>query len=126
MTVSNSVFTIPGLIAAATQASNQYKVMQLCSTAGQIKIGTSATSKVIGILQNDPAAGEPAEVQFLGVAKALTEASVVVGDALACSSTGRVKASTTGGDRLLGFALDAAGAAGDLIRVALAVSVNGD
>jgi hypothetical protein len=126
MTVSNPLFTIPGLKASVTQASNQFKIMRLSTTAGEVKVGTSATSNICGVLLNDPGAGEAAEVQYLGIAKVLTEASVTVGGIVVCSSTGRAKLSTTGGDRVLGIAMDAANAAGDLIRVLLSVSVNGD
>jgi hypothetical protein len=41
---------------------------------------------------------------------------------VADSTTGRAKTTTTGNDHTLGIALDASAAAGDLIRVAVAIS----
>lgn len=111
--------TIPGLIATATFASKQYYLAKASSTAGEVKPGTSATSAVLGVVQNDAAAAEVAEVAFDGIVKAAAETSVSYGDALTCSSTGRVKATTTNGHRLVGFALEASSSAGDIIRVAL-------
>ena len=68
--------TIPGLIANSTGlAAKQYYVVQLESTGGIVKLSTSGTSKTIGALQNDPAAGEAAEVAWSGVFKVAAEAS---------------------------------------------------
>lgn len=119
MATYGEYMTIPGLVATATLASSQYYVVQFSSTAGECKVGTSATSKVCGIVQNDPAAGEPAEVAYIGCAKAAAEASVNIGDALTCSATGRVKATTTDGNMVIGRALDASSTAGNIIRVLL-------
>jgi len=109
--------SIPGLTATSTLAASQYKVVQLSSTAGQVKLATSGTSKIIGIVQNDPAAGEAADVAFLGVVKGAAETSVAVGDKVTSSSTGRLKTTTTDGDVILGTALEASDTAGDIIRI---------
>jgi len=108
--------SIPGLIATSTLAAAQYKVVQLSSTAGQVKLATSGTSKIVGVVQNDPAAGEAADVAFLGVVKGAAETSVSVGDYLTASSTGRLKSTTTTGHVTLGIALEASDTAGDIIR----------
>jgi hypothetical protein len=120
-TGSNEGF-LTGFIANSTGlASSQYKVVQLESTAGLVKVGTSATSTLIGVLQNDPAAGEEALVQVSGIARCLAEASVTIGSFVTCSSTGRAKTTTTSDHRVFGMAIDASGSAGDLIRVLLPV-----
>lgn len=111
--------SIPGLVAYATLASSQYKIVQACSTAGNVKLGTSSTSNILGVVQNDPAAGEPADVAFLGICKAQAETSVSFGSYLTCSSTGRVKATTSSGDHIIGKALEASSTGGDIIRVLL-------
>jgi hypothetical protein len=113
--------SIPGLKASATLASSQYYVVKAASTAGEVIVGaTAATDPVLGIVQNDPAAGEVADVAFVGICKAAAEASVTYGSQLTTSTTGRVKTTTTDGDRIVGIALEASSAAGDIISVLLA------
>jgi Uncharacterized conserved protein (DUF2190) len=114
--------TIPGLVATSTLASYQYYIVQASSTAGEVKLGTSATSLILGVLQNDPGAGEAAEIAFSGIAKAVAEASVTFGSYLTCSSTGRVKSSSTSGNFIIGKALEASAAAGDIISVMLGMN----
>lgn len=112
--------TLPGFVAAASMAAQQYYVVRLASTAGQVAVGaTAATDPLIGIVQNDPAAGEPAEVAVAGVCRAAAEASVGIGAKLTVSSTGRVLATTTDKDEIIGIACQASGAAGDIITVLL-------
>lgn len=112
-------FTIPGLVATATLAAKQYYVVQLSSTAGECKVATSGTSQVIGVVQNDPAAGEAAEVAFVGIAKVAVEASTTKGSYLTSSSTGRAKTTTTDGNVCIGVALEAYSTAGGIISVLL-------
>lgn len=122
MAFSTVYTTIPGLVATATLAAKQYYVVQASSTAGECKVGTSATSKLLGIVQNDPAAGEAALVAAVGICKAAAEASVTYGSFLTCSSTGRVKTTSSAGNFVIGKALAASSAAGDIIAVLLDVS----
>lgn len=110
-------WSIPGLVATSTLASSQYYVVQLSSTAGEVKLATSGTSKIIGIVQNDPAAGEAADVAFVGIVKAACEASTTIGAYLTSSSTGRVKITTTDTNTAVGIALEAYSTAGGIIRV---------
>lgn len=110
-------FTLPGLLANAT--CTQYKVVRACTTAGYVTSGTTrATDALLGVLQNDAANGEPAEVAFMGVCMALSEASVSFGDKLTCSATGRVKSRQANADEIIGIALEA-GDAGDKIMIML-------
>lgn len=109
--------TIPGLIANSTGlTAKQYYFVQLESTGGIVKLSTSGTSKTIGVVQNDPAAGEAAEVAWSGVFKAAAEASVAIGDWVTSSSTGRAKTTTTEGDYCF-IALEASSTAGNIIRL---------
>ena len=111
--------SIPGLKASSTFAAKQYYVCKVSSTAGEVIPGAAATDSLLGIVQNDPAAGEVADVAAVGICKAAGEASVSFGSALTCSSTGRVKATTTNGHVLVGYALAATAAAGNIIPVLL-------
>lgn len=112
--------TIPGVTASGDLSSYQYYVVTATSTAGQVKVATTAaTDPILGILQNDPESGEAALVAAQGICWALAETSVTYGAPLTCSSTGRVKASTTDKHEIVGFALAASSAAGDMIPVLL-------
>ena len=117
---------VPGFTAVSSLASAQYYIVQLATTAGQVKLATSGTSKIIGVVQNDPVAGQPADIARVGVFKVAAETSVAIGDALTSSSTGRAKTTTTGGNLTIGIALDATTTAGDIIRCAGPGSVMGD
>lgn len=115
--------TLPGLFATGDLSTKQYYVVKAASTAGAVKVATTAaTDAILGVLLNDPTDGEPAVVAHAGVVDALAESGVTYGAKLTCSSTGRVKATTTTGDEIIGVALAASSAAGDKIPVALARS----
>jgi hypothetical protein len=115
--------TIPGLIApAAGLASSQWKIVQLASTAGEVKLGTSATSKVIGVLVEPGGASAPVTVQYGGIVEVLAETSVAIGDLVGCSSTGRAKTVSGANNQILGKALTASANAGDRITVLLSLS----
>ena len=120
MAIYQDYGTIPGVVATGDLGSYQYYVVKFGSTAGTIKVAdTAASDTLIGVLQNDPADGEPAEVAAWGVCKALSAASVTAGAKLTCNSTGYVAATTTDKDEIIGIALAASSAAGDLIPVLL-------
>lgn len=111
-----------GLTATATLAAKQYYLVKASSTAGECKVGSANTDQIIGVVQNDPAAGEAAAIGIGGVLKVAAEASVSIGDMVTCSSTGRAKTTTTDGDVCIGSALDASSSAGDIIRVVCGVN----
>lgn len=119
MATGGQFLTIPGLVASAAIA--QYSSVKLASTAGQVKICSATTDECIGVIQNDPAAaGEPAEVAFLGLAKALVEASAAAGDFVGPSVTGRLKAVTADNGLIVGYVAEGASAtAGDIFSVML-------
>lgn len=120
MAIYGDYFTIPGVVATGDLSSSQYKVVIAASTAGAVKVGaTAASDAILGILQNDPTSGQPAEVACVGVCKAAGETSISYGSKLTVSSTGRVKATTTDKDEVIGIALAATSTAGDIIPVLL-------
>lgn len=86
----------------------------------------STNDQILGIACEDPAAapGEAVQVQYEGVAKVLAGAAVSLYDLVSCDSTGRVvtaAAPAVTSKYLVGKALEAATAAGDLISVQLGV-----
>jgi hypothetical protein len=108
---------IPGLYASASLATKQYTPVKLASTADAVIAATATTDIIIGILQNDPAAGEAADVASLGVCKAICgTATLTLGASISANSTGIVPA-TAG--KVIGVALQPAVTKGDIIRVLL-------
>ena len=111
-----------GLTASATLAAKQYYLVKMASTAGEVIVAAANTDDILGVLQNDAAADEPVAIGIGGVLKVSAEASVSVGDWVTSSTTGRAKTTTTDGDVVIGHAIDASSAAGDIIRVVSALS----
>jgi len=70
-----------------------------------------------GVLQNDPdTAGLAASVQISGITKVVAGGAVSVGDAVASTAAGKATTAATG-DIILGTALEAATADGDVISI---------
>jgi hypothetical protein len=92
-----------------------------------------ANERAIGILQNKPNNGETASVMLYGISKAVAAGAISIGSPVVAAANGRVSAAgafhnhgadsnnpPTGQQRVLGFALTAATAAGQVIEVLLA------
>jgi hypothetical protein len=118
-TTYGEYWSIPGLIASSTVSSGQYKPVKLSSTAGTVTACTANTDIAIGVLMNDPGTGEPADVAFAGLVVCYPEAATTAGSYVCASTTGRCVTTTDANDDAFGIAIDAPGAAGDLIRVIL-------
>jgi hypothetical protein len=103
--------------AASDLRAQQYRIVRH-SAAGQVDIASGAVTQnaVAGILLNSPRAGEAASVGFWGESQVYAGAAVAHGALVAPDGTGRAVTANSG-DWTLGQALEAAGAAGELIRV---------
>lgn len=114
MAISGNFLTLPGVVASATLAASQYKAVKMASTAGQVKVCSAATDVCIGLVQNDPAAGEPALVAGFGYPLAVLAASVTVGAHLAPNTTGQLAITTTDNDMACAIAIEASSSAGEI------------
>ena len=128
MAFTTDYSTIPGLVANSTgMASYQFYAVKLASTAGQAVVSGAAVMNstactVTGLLQNAPAAGEAVEFAYAGIAKGIVGQStaIAIGDAIASNSTGKlVTSAKTDNAEVLGKALEASSASGDIIAVLL-------
>ena len=109
---------ITGLVAGADLSAKQYMIVKYASTAGEVVAATGTNETYVGILQNDPADGEAAEIAVGGESFAIAaDGDIAVGNALDSDSTGRVNGTATDNRNIVGRALEAAGAAGDVIRI---------
>jgi hypothetical protein len=112
----NMPATLYSKLAGADLSSAQYRLIKMASTAGEVIAAAAGTDDIVGVLQNDPADGEVALIGVGGVMKAQAQASLSVGDWLTSDSTGRLTATTTDGDVVVGTALEASVTAGDIVQ----------
>ena len=103
------------LEAASDLSSNQYYAAVVNSSGKAALAGAGA--KIIGVIQNAPIAGEAAAVMVLGRTKGIAGAAVTTGNELEIDANGRFIPLSTGTS--VGFALEDATAAGDIISVVL-------
>lgn len=115
MAFDNSVQSIT-LPAAADFSAQQYRCITV--NASGLAAVANATALVVGILQNDPgAAGHPATIAYAGASKAVAGAAIAAGARVTSDANGAVITAATAGDAVIGVALAAAAAAGDIIPV---------
>lgn len=108
--------------ATASLATKQYYgVIVDTSNAGQCVIA-GANAHIFGVLQNEPAAGEVAQVRTVrGVTtKAVCGAAVSVGDRIVTDSSGMFIPATSGTLKVVGIALTATSASGEIFEMLLA------
>lgn len=100
-TNSGENLRIHGLVAATDLSAKQYYVVMLATTAKQVKVSSGATANNVGILQNDPAAGEPASVVAGGMTKALAGGTINPGDLVTANTTAQCVATTTANNKVV-------------------------
>lgn len=114
--------SIPGLVAGADLSAKQYLAVKMASTAGQVIVCAATTDVPLGILQNDPVAGEPAEVAYCGVVKAKFAASVTAGKLATINTTGQIAGTSVISKSCIGKVFEASSAtAGELHPVLLSI-----
>lgn len=103
--------------ANADLSTKQYYFVEAVA-GGKVDACNAITDVALGVLQNDPASGMPASVAVIGTTKVVAAAAITEGAKVAPAADGRAQtAVSTQIPR--GIALDAAGAAGDVIEILL-------
>lgn len=87
---------------------------------GKIEVGEGATDLLVGVLQNNPGAGDAAAYQFVGTALVKLGGTVGVGAWVTSDTAGKGIATTTDKDVVIGRALQD-GVDGDIIEVQLGI-----
>ena len=104
--------------AAADLRQVQYHVMRFAA-AGTTNIASHSAAAFtvgpIGFLQNKPNSGQAANIGYLGESKVVAGAAITAGVLLSTDGSGRAVAAASG-DVIVGRALEAAGAAAEVIR----------
>jgi hypothetical protein len=102
--------------AAADLSSYQYHIVKM-SAGNTVNIG-DANCNGIGILQNKPsAANEAATVAIGGTSKMVAGEAIAVGKMITCKSDGHGEVADAAAEFVIGMALEAASADGDIIEV---------
>lgn len=103
-------------------AINPYRIVRI-TNADTVEQAAAVLNTLIGVNTDLPiVAGERVEVMMQGIAYVEAGASIAVGAEVTSDSSGRgITAAPAAGanQRIIGFALEAAVAAGDIIRVLL-------
>ena len=100
------------LTAAADLSAKQYYFVKLAS-ATTVTVCAAITDKPIGVLQNNPTAGQQAIVRPFGVSEMSADGTIAVGASLGTSSDGQADSIVAGTDTtvyLVGTAIGAASA----------------
>lgn len=115
--------TIPGLLAGAALTTHQYKIVKYASTAGEVVLATSATSLIAGVLMNEPADGEAAEVAYQGLVKVYMSTNISAGERLGVNGSGyAVELGSTAGYTVVGAAVEANSTSGNIKRAILSIN----
>lgn len=106
--------------AGADLSTKQYYIVKQNSSAA-IVLASLATDVIVGVLQNKPKSGEAALYRFGGTSKVVASAPISIGARVTSTSTGKAVATTTNKDVVIGTALEAAGADGDIIEIQMSI-----
>ena len=120
--------------ADSDMSTYQYKVVKLSVSAGtsfRVQVFSAADDEPLGVLQNTPSAGQNADVMLInggGFSKVSADAAITVGSKVMTSVDGQAASAlfgvlATGTSYFIGYALETADAADDVITVALGVPI---
>lgn len=105
--------------AEVSLATKQFYAVKLGSGTDDNVDLAGAGEAVIGVVQNNPAITEQADVMLLGTTKIVAGAAITKGAYVKSDSAGKAVATTTDRDKSFGRALTTAGADGDIIEIIL-------
>lgn len=108
------------LTADGDLSSSQYCAAKAGSTANTVALATSKNDKIIGIIQNDPTTGKAVDLAVSGATKMKAGAAITAWDQVTIDTSGRaITANAAAKDVVVGIAIMAATALGDIITVLL-------
>ncbi|MCK4517852.1 DUF2190 family protein [Candidatus Babeliales bacterium] len=100
-------------VASVDLSAHQYKCVLFTATGVAL---TAVNGKCDGVLQNKPAAGASCTVAVYGKSKVVAAAAILKGANVTVDAAGKVKTAAIG-NFILGTAMEAASADGDIISV---------
>ena len=118
-------YELPGQVATFTAAADlsakQYYFVKITAD-NTVNVCAAVTDIPIGVLQNAPTSGQAASVMLYGITKLTAKEAIAVGNNVGTGSDGRADVVAAGSDttvRICGQAIEAAGAAGQVISCAI-------
>lgn len=102
-------------LASADCSAKQFHYVKQ-SGAGTATFCNASTDEAIGVLQNKPLSGEAMAIGILGVTKIVAGDVIAAGADLMPDASGRAITAATASNKSYGKAIDAATAAGQIIR----------
>jgi len=103
-------FDYPSFSADADLSSNQWFLVTTASTAGNVKLATGGSNPVaLGVLQDDPKAGEACVVRLAGTTKVFANGGTAIayGDYLVSNASGHAISVTSASSVAAGIAMEA-------------------
>lgn len=118
MAAQQKDFMLSGFTAENDLSTKQFYLVEAGGSARTVDVCDSATDTVIGVLCNEPTAGQAAEVQVYGVAKVIYGGTISFGDRVGTTNAGKAVAKTADADKVCGLAM-IAGVDGDIGEILL-------
>jgi hypothetical protein len=97
MATEGVLTSIPGLKASADLSAKQYRFVKMSGNS-QVDVCAAITDKVVGVLQDNPVSGLPANVADEGRSKVLLGGTVAYGDMVGTDNQGRAVTIVAGTD----------------------------
>lgn len=104
-------------LAGADLSASQYRAVK-GNGSGNYILASVAGERVVGVVQNKPTSGKAATIAVRGITKMVAGAALALNAEVMTDNQGRAVLATAG-LQILGRAVIAAGAAGEIISVAL-------
>jgi len=109
---------VRSFIAGADLSAKQYFLVKLGTGVNDIVLASAATDRIVGVLQEKPKTGQPAQVAMLGTSKVVAGGTIAKGDCITSNASGQAIATTTAGNTVIGIALETA-VTGDIFEILL-------
>lgn len=103
----------------ADAAIAAYQVVKITTTG--IDVATAATDAIVGVAQIGVAISEQCTYRFIGTTKVIASAAISAGAKLTATTGGKVVTTTSDHNTVVGIALEAASADGDLLEMQLGI-----
>lgn len=120
MAIENNLVTV-SLNANEDLSAAQYRFVSLINNSGEARLRRANNSeRVIGVLQNDPAAaGRAGTVAVAGITKVVAGAAITAGAPVVSDGAGRAIATVSTTDFESGIALTTVSNAGEIVSILL-------
>lgn len=120
-TVAAANYWNPGVALAGPNGSGQFLIMTLIGTVARVStLATAATQVPYGILQNTPTLGQAADIGVFGISKAVALGAIPnIGTPLMWGTGGTVTTWSTTGNYVIGYNLEPAAGANQVISIFL-------